>query len=318
MSYAWAARGEYGRLAAGILSLIALLISCLAAIGAASSGKQEASDPKAKAIERYDSAERTRTKAEARLEELGKLPTADEAAAKASSLLAKVDASIAKRTQGCTVLAPASNGPRQVEANRVACQPWIDASALISKAQEAADLRAKLDVAEEVIAEGKPASAGAQASTIAWFFGLFMKLNGIDSIQAMTNLFLGLGLEISSPLAWAAFASARRGHASPMSISPISREVEKIDIQSDGPSVAEEDPEARFAALKAATLSVAETHPLVAMFSGELPEPTPPKPGKRKKPVPSPANVVDFRQHPVVRAQKSTAVQFPAIENLPT
>jgi hypothetical protein len=38
------------------------------------------------------------------------------------------------------------------------------------------------------------------------------------------------------------------------------------------------------------------------MISGELPEPTPPKPGNRKKPRFPASNVVDFQNHPVVTA----------------
>lgn len=232
MSYAWSARGEYGRLAAAILSVIALLISCLAAVGAASSGKQDASDPKAKLIERYNSAKRQRDSAAQRLAELGSVKlTRSQAEAKAAELLSKIDAAIAKRTKGCTELAPKSNGPRQVSVNREACQPWIEAKAVVDTAGEIEGLTAKRDAAEAIMAEGKPASADAQASTIAWLLSLFTKLHGIDSIQAFTNLMIGLGLEISSPLAWAAFASARRGH-----VRPASKLVEKIDMP---PSIAE-------------------------------------------------------------------------------
>jgi hypothetical protein len=41
-----------------------------------------------------------------------------------------------------------------------------------------------------------------------------------------------------------------------------------------------------------------------SMVAGDLPEPTPPKPGKRKKVTQLPANVVSFSQHPVVKALK--------------
>jgi hypothetical protein len=103
MSYAWSARGEYGRIAAGILSLIALCISCLAAIGAASSGKQDASDPKAKAIERYDSATRIRDAADKQLAELGTVRlSVAQARALAADTLSKVDTAIARRTASCS------------------------------------------------------------------------------------------------------------------------------------------------------------------------------------------------------------------------
>lgn len=50
------------------------------------------------------------------------------------------------------------------------------------------------------------------------------------------------------------------------------------------------------------SVSEFETAKLRAMVSGEFPEPTPPKPRKRKKPGQFPENVVDFQHHPVVAA----------------
>lgn len=52
-------------------------------------------------------------------------------------------------------------------------------------------------------------------------------------------------------------------------------------------------------------VSMFEASKLKAMVSGEFPEPTPPKPGKRKKLPQFPENVISFRQHPVVSALKS-------------
>lgn len=293
ISYAWAARGEYGRVAAAILGVIAFLISCLAAIGAASTGKQEASDPKAQAIERYNSAQRQQQKIEARLAELGRVPNAAEAKAAASDLLSKIEPSIAKRTKSCVDLAPKSNGPRQIAVNREACQPYIDAQAVIAKADEAAVLRNKLEVAEGVLAEGKPASADAQATTLAAILGLFTALQGISGIQAWTSLFLGLGLEISSPLAWAAYASAKQGHARPaMSTFSPSNEAQKINIasadseQSDFPAVTE----ASFGALKAVILGEQPNGPTAEIVNFPVPNGSPngprgPKPGKRARTV---------------------------------
>lgn len=307
MSYAWAARGEYGRFAAAILSAIALLISCLAAVGAASSGKQEASDPKAKLIERYNSAKRQRDSATQRLAELRSVKLSrSQAEAKAADLLSKVDKSIAGRTAGCTNLAPSSNGPRQVAANREACQPWIEARAIVDTAGEIEVLTAKRDAAEAILAEGKPASADAQASTIAWLLSLFTKLHGIDSIQAFTNLMIGLGLEISSPLAWAAFASARRGRVSrpAMLISSPSNEAQKINTppvdvagQSDFPAVAA----ASFGELKAALLgeqpngSGAEILAFPAPNGSPNNSPNGPKPGNRARVAAKEAALVDLQ-----------------------
>lgn len=291
MSYAWSARGEYGRFAAAILSVIALLISCLAAIGAASSGKQEASDPKAKEIAKYDSAERTRDAANKRLAELGNVGlSVSQAKARAADLLSKVDAAIARRTASCTNLAPTSNGSRQVAVNREACQPYIEANAVAETAAEIERVTAKRDAAEAVMSEGKPATADSQASTIAWFLSLFWKIKGIDSIQAFTNLMIGLGLEISSPLAWASYASAKHGRGR---VNAASNKVGKIDIaavdvagQSDFPAVAE----AQFAELKQLFTGEQPNGPsaiVVPLFnpngSPNGSGPQGPKPGRRQR-----------------------------------
>jgi hypothetical protein len=69
-------------------------------------------------------------------------------------------------------------------------------------------------------------------------------------------------------------------------------------------SVAVENPEQSFAAIKSASLAVAEPSPLVAMFAGELPDnPTPPKGTRRKRQLPK--GVIDFKTHPVVKALKA-------------
>jgi hypothetical protein len=61
-----------------------------------------------------------------------------------------------------------------------------------------------------------------------------------------------------------------------------------------------------FSEIKDEALKHVEPSPLVGMFSGELPDPTPPKPRKRKKPgTVSAPNVISFQQHPVVKALKS-------------
>lgn len=293
-SYAWAARGEYGRVAAAVLGVIAFGISCLAAVGAASSGKQEASDPKAQAIERYNSAQRQQKKAEKRLAEIGQVPNASEARAMAERELATVDPSIAKRTASCSVLDPKGSGTRQIAVNRQACQPYADALATIGKSEEAEKLRAKLDAAETVLAEGKPATADSQASTIAAVLGLFINVNGISGIQAWTVLFVGLGLEICSPFAWATFASARRGRSARPSFSKVSDEARKINMPTFS------DPEATFSEVKEAALANVDTSALAAMFSGDQPDPTPPRGGRKTKKPSVTATLLQFpAKHPV-------------------
>jgi hypothetical protein len=52
------------------------------------------------------------------------------------------------------------------------------------------------------------------------------------------------------------------------------------------------------------SVSEFEAAKLRSMISGSQPDPTPPKPRKRRKSDQFPANVVDFREHPVVKALK--------------
>ena len=64
-------------------------------------------------------------------------------------------------------------------------------------------------------------------------------------------------------------------------------------------------PEETFAETKAKAIqSIAERSPLASMFSGELPDPTPPKPRKRAS-TRLPDNVVPFAGHPVVEALRA-------------
>lgn len=53
------------------------------------------------------------------------------------------------------------------------------------------------------------------------------------------------------------------------------------------------------------SVSEFDTSKLRAMVAGEFPEPTPPKPRKRRKPDQFPENVISFQKHPVVTALKS-------------
>lgn len=307
ISYAWAARGEPGRVASALLGIICLGMSCYAAIGAASSSKQDVSDPKAQMIERYNSAERQQKKAEERLAEIGKVPNPAEAKAIADRELAKVDASISKRTASCTNLEPKGSGARQIAVNREACQPYRDAVATIDKAQEAEKLRMKLDSAEAILSEGKPASADAQASTIAAFLSLFTVLQGISGIQAWTALFVGLSLEIASPLAWATFASAMRKNVRPVvkSFDSVDRSARQADIpavsvddseQSD--LVALDGPE-RFAEAKAALLGPNGPTAEIVTFPGPngSPNGSPngPKPGNRERTAAKEAALTDLQ-----------------------
>lgn len=55
-----------------------------------------------------------------------------------------------------------------------------------------------------------------------------------------------------------------------------------------------------------------------SMVSGEFPEPTPPKPRKRKKPEQFPENVISFQKHPVVTALKANGGSVESNQELAT
>lgn len=266
VSYAWAARGKRGRVAAGLLGLIGFVISCLAAIGAASHGRQEASDPRAAQIAAYESAAATAAEAEAALKRLGATLPPDQARARQAQVV--VDAAILRRTQGCTALVhPTST--RQTDANTDACRDYQKAGEAVAAAEAAAKWQGRLDDARAVLAKGRPASADAQATSIAALLSLFTVLHGIDGIQAWTNLLIGLGLEIGSPLAWAAFAAAfsgsgwSLGRRQPAHTLP---DVQDVHAALPAPS------ELSFSERKAAALAQAEPSQLTELFSGDLPE----------------------------------------------
>lgn len=301
IAFAWSARGKSGRVAAAGVGLLAFTISALAAIGAASHGRQEAADPKAQQIAAYEMAAKRAQRIEARLAEIGSVPPVAELEAKAASALASVPRAIAGRTRGCTVLDPQSNGPRQIAVNRTECQPVIEANARVGVAREAQRLQADLDAQQAILSKGRPASADAQASTLAALFGLVTVLKGIEGIQAWTNLFVGLALEVMSSLSWAAFAAALAPARLPASAAGAAPAFAAASTFAGDLADGRTPDEVTFAASKAAATANVVPDP---MFAGDLPDPTePPRPRKRRKPQTSqPANVVTFAEHPAVRA----------------
>lgn len=206
ISYAWASRGKTGRVAAGLVGAIGFAISCMAALGASSHGRQEAANPLQAQIEAYETATKTAADLEARLKPLGAMSVGQAEAALAN---VKIDASIFKRTNGCTELEHRKS--RIAAVNREACSKLQAAQAMVTAAKEAGELNAKLEDARAIIAKGRPASSDAQASTIATLLGL----DKIDSIQAVLNITLALAIEIIAPLCWAAYASATMERPAP-------------------------------------------------------------------------------------------------------
>ena len=183
----------------GAACVIGLLIgaagSFLAAFGSASEGRDAKADPRAAQIIAYQTAQKVAADTEKRLAVLGEVPNVEEAKARVSRLLSAVEPGIAKRTSGCTVL-PTSVGKRVQAVNREACQPVIDATALVATADEVSGLQAKLDAAREVIAKGAPKAADPLVANVQAFLS-----TGIDA-AAVLSLIVALIVELGAPVCW--------------------------------------------------------------------------------------------------------------------
>ena len=183
----------------GAACVIGLLIgaagSFLAAFGSASEGRDAKADPRAAQIIAYQTAQKVAADTEKRLAVLGDVPNSQEAKARVSRLLSAVEPGIAKRTSGCTVL-PTSVGKRVQAVNREACQPVIEAQALVATADEVSGLQAKLDAAREVIAKGAPKAADPLVANVQAFLS-----TGIDA-AAVLSLIVALIVELGAPVCW--------------------------------------------------------------------------------------------------------------------
>ena len=183
----------------GAACVIGLLIgaagSFLAAFGSASEGRDAKADPRAAQIIAYQTAQKVAADTEKRLAVLGEVPNIEEAKARVSRLLSAVEPGIAKRTSGCTVL-PTSVGKRVQAVNREACQPVIEAQALVATADEVSALQAKLDAAREVIAKGAPKAADPLVANVQAFLS-----TGIDA-AAVLSLIVALIVELGAPVCW--------------------------------------------------------------------------------------------------------------------
>lgn len=182
--------------------MIGLAGSFMAAFGSASEGREEKSDPRAQQITAYKTAEKVEADASARLNSLGDTLTVKEAEANVTRALSGVDRGIAKRTQNCTVLTPEGSGKKQQRVNAEACQPVLDVAGQIEKAKEAQDLRAKIDAAREILAQGAPKAADPMVANLE---ALYSKIFGAGeaSIPALLSLLVAAIVEIGAPIAWA-------------------------------------------------------------------------------------------------------------------
>ena len=187
---------RYGLGAACVIGLtIGAAGSFLAAFGSASEGRDAKADPRAAQIIAYQTAQKVAADTEKRLAVLGDVPNSQEAKARVSRLLSAVEPGIAKRTSGCTVL-PTSVGKRVQAVNREACQPVIEAQALVATADEVSALQAKLDAAREVIAKGAPKAADPLVANVQAFLS-----TGIDA-AAVLSLIVALIVELGAPVCW--------------------------------------------------------------------------------------------------------------------
>lgn len=253
--------------------------SMIAAVGAASEGREEKSDPKAQQIIAYRTAEKTANDAESRIAELGRVANVEEARANVENAVANVDPGIAKRTSGCANVEPQGSGRRQIEVNRQACQPVQSARALLSRAEEAATLREDLKAARATLAKGAPKSADATAETFSALVSTFSDFE-IDP-AALIVLAIAVFVEIGAPFAWAAFQLSRLPtFAADRDLEAFRTALSERLPEREGPTVAE------------------------VIAATRLPDndPQPPKPRKRMKPASHGGNVVTLADHPAVKA----------------
>lgn len=191
-----------GRVIAGIAGAIGFVVSCMAALGASSHGRDATANPLQAQIDAYDTAVKTERDIEAKLNGLGALSVGQAEAALAK---VQVDPSIFKRTASCAKIEHTNK--RIAAVNRDACSPYLVAKANVDAAREVSELSAKLEAARVVISKGRPASSDAQASTIATILGL----DKIDSVQASLNIVLALSIEVIAPLMWAVVTGTLHG-----------------------------------------------------------------------------------------------------------
>lgn len=187
---------RYGLAAACITGLlIGAAGSFLAAFGSASEGRDAKADPRAAQIAAFQTASKIEKETEARLAELGSVPNPADAKAAVARALAAVEPGIAKRTQGCTVFS--SEASKRVQAvNRESCLRTVEAAGVVARAEESADLRAKLEDVRKVIAKGAPKAADPLVANVQAFLA-----SGIDA-AAVLSLIVALIVELGAPVCW--------------------------------------------------------------------------------------------------------------------
>lgn len=195
--------GKYGLALACVLGFaIGAVGSGMAALGSASEGREEKSDPKAAQITAFKMAEKTMLETETTLNGMGAVVSLADAQLRVTQMLGRVEPGIAKRTKDCTLLSNPTTGPKQVAANKEACQPVIEAQARVAKAEEVSGLRAKLEAARAIVSKGAPKSADSLADTVTSFAKKFTGADGaIDGAAVLAAIVMAI-VEIGGPVSW--------------------------------------------------------------------------------------------------------------------
>ena len=271
--------------------------SFIAAFGSASEGREERADPRQAQIVAFKTASDAAKDAEKRLAELGRVPTAAEAKASVSRLLNNVDPGIAKRTAGCTNVDGNGAGKKVIAVNREACQPVIEAQAIVAKAAEAEGLRAKLDTARETISKGAPKASDPLVANVSALWAKITGSTGEIDVGAILSLMVAMIVELGAPISWAIWQMSVPATVSrPETIANFATVAERLPSDLDV-----------FRAQLSAPLPSIQGPTVSEFLAAQLPEnepPQPPKGGRKVKKVSE--NVVQFpAKHPAIAALES-------------
>lgn len=195
--------GRYGLAFACFFGFaIGAIGSGMAALGSASEGREEKSDPKAAQITAFKMAEKTMKETEATLNGMGVVISLADAQLRVTQALGRVEPGIKSRTKDCTILSNTTTGPKVVAANKVACQTVVEAQGRVAKAEEVVALQGKLDAARAVVSKGAPKSADSLADTVTSFAKKFTGEDGaIDGAAVLAAIVMAI-VEIGGPVSW--------------------------------------------------------------------------------------------------------------------
>ena len=195
------------RMGLGVLcslgAILGAIFSFIAAFGSASDGQAEKANPLQAQIDAYTTAKKNEADWSKRLDELGLVGEVPDVEA----MLARVDRVVRTRTSGCMNLSPEGSGPKSQAWNAEQCQDVREARTTAEKAKEVKSLSEKIEKARDVLAKGAPQTADALNTNLS---DLWQKLTGQGNVKvsSIISLLCALVVEISGPIAWAAFQLA--------------------------------------------------------------------------------------------------------------